>query len=338
VSATPEAGVDLRGSNTLRLPCIAEWCADVQDAADIPRLLVFARERGLRLRVLGGGSNVLLPESLPGLLLRMRNTGIELLEDSASRRVLRAAAGEPWHPFVLHCHAQGWHGLENLALIPGTVGAAPIQNIGAYGVELDRFVLEVRGIDLQSGSPRVLGAAQCAFAYRDSIFKGARAGGFLVTDVLFVLPRPVVPCTGYAALAAELAQCPEPGPAEVLAAVMAIRRRRLPDPALLPNAGSFFKNPVVSAEVFGQLLRAEPGIVHWLQADGRVKLAAAWLVERCGWKGHSERGVGVHDAQALVLVNHGGGTVAALTDLAARIRESVRERFGVLLELEPVPF
>jgi UDP-N-acetylmuramate dehydrogenase len=119
---------------------------------------------------------------------------------------------------------------------------------------------------------------------------------------------------------------------------MAIRRRRLPDPALLPNAGSFFKNPVVSAEVFGQLLRAEPGIVHWLQADGRVKLAAAWLVERCGWKGHSERGVGVHDAQALVLVNHGGGTVAALTDLAARIRESVRERFGVLLELEPVPF
>ncbi len=337
MSTLPEAGADLLGSNSLRLPCIADWCADVEDPSDLPALLSFARERSLPLHVLGGGSNVLLPEHLHGLVLRMRNRGIALLEDSATRRVIRAAAGEPWHPFVLHCHARGWYGFENLALIPGTVGAAPIQNIGAYGVELERFVLEVRGMDLHTGLPRVLDAAACAFSYRDSIFKGGLAGAFLITEVLFAVPADPVPCTGYAALAAELAHCPDPGHADVLSAVMSIRRRRLPDPAVLPNAGSFFKNPVIAAEEFERLLLAEPEVAHWRQSDGRVKLAAAWLVERCGWKGRRDAGAGVHEAQALVLVNHGGATAGALLDLAARIRDSVHERFGVTLELEPVP-
>lgn len=338
MSTIPQAGVELRGSNSLRLPCLAEWCADVDHAADLPELLAFSRERALNLLVLGGGSNVILPEHVHGLVLRMRNRGIDLLEESAARRVIRVAAGEAWHPFVLHCHAQGWYGLENLALIPGTVGAAPIQNIGAYGVELGRFVLEVHGLDLRTGQMRALDAAACTFAYRDSIFKRALAGNFLITEVLFALPVHLSVSTGYAGLATELVRCPTPSHADVLAAVMAIRRRRLPDPDVLPNAGSFFKNPVVSAETFEQLQRAEPEVAHWRQGDGRVKLAAAWLVERCGWKGYREAGVGVHEAQALVLVNHGEGTVQALLGLAARIASSVQNRFGVTLEIEPVVF
>lgn len=332
------ADVDLRGSNSLRLPCRVEWCADVEDAADLPELLAFGRERALELHVLGSGSNVILPERLHGLVLRMRNRGIELLEETPSRRVIRVAAGEAWHPFVLHCHAQGWFGFENLALIPGTVGAAPIQNIGAYGVELDRFVLEVHGLELRTGRTQVLDAAACAFAYRDSIFKRALAGDFLITEVLFALPARLPPFTGYAALVTELAGCKTPDHADVLTAVITLRRRRLPDPGVLPNAGSFFKNPVIEADAFERLHRSQPGIAHWRQGDGRVKLAAAWLLERCGWKGYREVGVGVHEAQALVLVNHGEGTAHALLDLAARIASSVQNRFGVMLEIEPVVF
>ena len=332
----PGAEVDLRGSNTLGLPAIAQWCTDIQDTADLPATLDFARSRGLAIRVLGGGSNVVLPERLPGLTLRMRSRGIALLEETSLAYVVRAAAGEPWHPFVLHCHQQGWHGLENLALIPGTVGAAPIQNIGAYGLELARFVQEVRGVDTQSGEPRTLDAAACGFGYRHSVFKGSLAGRLLITDVVFALPRAASPVTHYAALAAELSGLAAPDHADVLAAVIAIRRRRLPDPDLLPNAGSFFKNPVVSSAEFLQLEARWPGIAHWPQEDGRVKLAAAWLVERCGWKGYREHGVGVHEAQALVLVNFGAGTAAALLALARRIQDSVLQRFGLGLEIEPV--
>lgn len=338
MSASPRPEVDLGGSNTFRLPCVAEWCADVETFSDLPVLLDFAREHALPIRVLGGGSNVVLPERLPGLVLRMRSRGITCEDETSGGRVVRVAAGEAWHPFVLHCHAQGWHGLENLALIPGTVGAAPVQNIGAYGVELARFVREVRGIDLHTGHPRVMTAAACGFDYRDSVFKGALAGRFLIAEVLFDLPRDAPLCKDYPALAAELAGSADPGPGDVLAAVMAIRRRRLPDPAVLPNAGSFFKNPLVSAEELARLRGVAPGIVHWPQPDGRVKLAAAWLVDRCGWKGLGADGVGVHEAQALVLVNHGGGTRAALLALAERIVASVRARFGVTLEPEPVFF
>ena len=338
MSTSPRPEVDLGGSNTLRLPCVAEWCADVEAVSDLPGLIEFAREGALPVHVLGGGSNVVLPERLPGLVLRMRSRGIACEDETTAGRVVRVAAGEAWHPFVLHCHAQGWHGLENLALIPGAVGAAPVQNIGAYGVELARFVWEVRGIDLHTGQPCVMAAAACGFAYRDSVFKGTLAGCFLITEVLFDLPRDASPCKDYPALAAELASVAEPGPGEVLAAVMAIRSRRLPDPAVLPNAGSFFKNPLVSAEELPRLQNVDPGIVHWSQPDGRVKLAAAWLVDRCGWKGLRADGVGVHEAQALVLVNHGGGTRAALLGLAERIVASVQARFGVTLEPEPVLF
>ena len=326
----------LQDGNTLRLPCIARWSARARSDADIDEAIAFSRSRAVPLLVLGGGSNVVLPERFPGLLLQMQSRGIDVLEETAEGTLLRVAAGEPWHEFVLHCHARGWHGLENLALIPGTVGAAPIQNIGAYGVELAPFLREIEAVELDSGRPRIFPAADCGFGYRDSIFRGGKRARVLIRRVLFFLPRGRPPEIRYAALAEALRGEGSPTPEAVLRAVIAIRRRRLPDPAVLPNAGSFFKNPVIEARSFRQLQAAHPGLVHWRQSDGRVKLAAAWLVEACGFKGYREEGAGVHEAQALVLVNHGGATAASLLALAGRIREAVLARFGVALEIEPV--
>ena len=325
----------LQGANTLRLPCVARWFAVAARDADTEEAIDLARTRAATILVLGGGSNVVLPEHYPGLVLQMQTRGIEVLEDGPGGTLLRVAAGEPWHDFVLHCHARGWHGLENLALIPGTVGAAPIQNIGAYGVELAPFVREVDAVEIGSGLPRVFRAEDCRFGYRDSIFRGAKGARVLIRHVLFHLPRNRAPESGYAALSEELRDAPVT-PDAVLRAVIAIRRRRLPDPAVLPNAGSFFKNPVVDARRFGHLNAEHPGIVHWRQSDGSVKLAAAWLVEACGFKGCRNDGAGVHQAQALVLVNHGGATARSLLTLAEQIRAAVAGRFGVMLEIEPV--
>lgn len=328
--------VSLQEANTLRLPCRARWSAVARSDADVDEAIAFARVGGWPLRVLGGGSNVVLPEHYPGVLLQMQSRGIEVLEDRPSGTLLRVAAGEPWHAFVLHCHARGWHGLENLALIPGTVGAAPIQNIGAYGVELAAFVREIDAVLLDTGLPRVFRAEDCRFGYRDSVFRTARDMPVLIRRVLLHLPRGRAPETRYAALAEALRGDPAPTHETVLRAVIAIRRQRLPDPDVLPNAGSFFKNPVLEADRFAEILARYPGLVHWPQPDGRVKLAAAWMVEACGFKGCRTDGAGVHDAQALVLVNHGGATARSLLALAARIRAAVQERFGVALEIEPV--
>ena len=326
---------DLRALNTLRLPARARWVVSIGSDAELREALDFAREHGLRTRVLGGGSNVVLRGEYDGLVLRMCTRGVEVLENSAVRTVIRVAAGEPWHEFVLACHRQGWHGLENLALIPGTVGAAPIQNIGAYGVEVAGFIREVTTVDIRSGATAVLSGDQCAFSYRDSVFKQGLAGRSVITRVTFDLPRGTSPRTGYAALAAELADPAHADWAEVLAAVIALRQRRLPDPAVLPNVGSFFRNPVLDARAFDALKRRAPDVVHWVQPDGSVKLAAAWLVDRCGWKGRREGDAGVHAAQALVLVNHGDASAQQILDLAGRIAESVEDRFGVRIELEP---
>lgn len=319
--------------NTLRLPCSAAYCCDIEYIDAMTPAFDFARQRQLPLLVLGGGSNLVLPRHYPGLVLRMRLRGRELLEDNAAGVVLRIAAGEDWHQLVLHCHAAGWFGLENLALIPGTVGAAPIQNIGAYGVELARFVREVRAVDPASGATVILEREDCGFGYRDSVFKRTRA--LVITDLILALPRGRPPCLEYAALATELATRAVPSHADVLQAVMRIRRRRLPDPRDLPNAGSFFKNPTIAADAFARLQAHAPEVVHWRLPDGRVKLAAAWLVEQVGWKGRRLGAVGVHREQALVLVNHGAGSAEELLALATRIAGDVYQRFGVALETEP---
>lgn len=328
--------VALRPYNSLALSARAAHFVRVETVEEARAALDFARARELPVTVLGGGSNVVLAGDLPGLTIRVGIRGRTLVAERGDAVHLRVGAGEDWHGTVRHCLARGWYGLENLALIPGTVGAAPIQNIGAYGVELESRFLELEAIAIATGETRRFTRADCRFGYRDSLFKGAGRDAWLITAVTFVLGRRPAPVLTYPALREALADVPaaEITPERVAAAVIALRRARLPDPAQVPNVGSFFKNPMVGADQARRLAERFPGLVSFPGAGGGVKLAAAWLIERAGWKGVARAGVGVHDRQALVLVNR-GGDAAALLALARDIRADVAERFGVELELEP---
>jgi UDP-N-acetylmuramate dehydrogenase len=264
--------------------------------------------------------------------------GKEIVGETPDAILVRARAGENWHAFVQWTLAQGLGGLENMSLIPGTVGASPIQNIGAYGAEVKDLFHSLTAFDFASGSTRTMTAADCRFGYRDSVFKHGEGRQLAVLDVTFALPKAWSPNLRYAELARELeAQgIASPGARQVADAVIAIRRRKLPDPAEIGNAGSFFKNPVVSGEHCARLLEQWPNLVHHTQPDGAEKLAAGWLIDQCGWKGKNLGRAGVYPKQALVLVNNGGASGAEVLALAKAIQADVQERFGVLLEPEPV--
>ncbi|MBL8386570.1 MAG: UDP-N-acetylmuramate dehydrogenase [Burkholderiales bacterium] len=332
-----EHDVQLQGLNSFGLAARAAHLARCASDADVGAALAEAGRRGWRHLVLGGGSNVVFTGDFDGLVLRIESRGITLLEDGGPAWRVRAAAGENWHDFVMHALAQGWHGLENLALIPGTVGAAPVQNIGAYGVELADRLEAVRVLDTADGTIRTMTCGDCGFGYRDSVFR-RQPGRFVILDVTFRLPRAHVPVVAYADLRAALTAqgIDAPTAREVAATVIAIRRAKLPDPGRLGNVGSFFKNPVVPAAQFARLRTAHPGIVGHPQDGGLVKLAAAWLIDRAGWKGRHQGGAAVHDRHALVLVNTGGARAADVLGLARAIQADVRQRFGVELEPEPV--
>lgn len=340
VSATPERNVSLRGLNTFGIVAQAAWFARATSLDDLRILCGDGRWPDERRLILGGGSNLVLAGDFDGLVVQVGLSGRALLGDDGDAWLVRVGAGESWHEVVLWTLAQGWPGLENLALIPGTCGAAPIQNIGAYGVELAERCHAVEVLDLADGAVRSFDRVACAFGYRDSLFKGAGRGRYVVTALVLRLPRIWEPRLGYGEVQATLAArgIDRPGPADVAEAVMAIRRSKLPDPAVLGNAGSFFKNPVVSATEALALAAREPGLVRYPQADGQVKLAAGWLIDRCGWKGRiwADGRCGVHERQALVLVNRGGASGADILGLAAAIRADVAGRFGVWLEMEPV--
>jgi UDP-N-acetylmuramate dehydrogenase len=327
----------LQDRNTLALPAAATALGNVESLQDLHQGLEWAASRHLPVIPLGEGSNVVFAGDLSGLALGLANRGIELLDSTTDGVVLRIAAGENWHALVSWCCAQGYHGLENLALIPGTVGAAPIQNIGAYGVELSSLLRKVHAVEIDSARSLVLDAEACEFAYRDSVFKGRLRDRVVITAVELALSRIPEVNTTYPSLAAYLHDrgIAEPSPRQVLSAVTAIRRARLPDPQVEPNAGSFFKNPVVTAEQAGSLAQTFPGLPLYPQGAARAKLPAAWLIESCGWKGHRQGGVGVHPEHALVLVHYGDATGAELLALAERITESVAERFEIHLEVEP---
>ncbi len=327
----------LQDNNTLALPATATALADVESLQDLHQGLEWAASRRCTVIPLGEGSNVVFAGDLPGLALRIANRGIEVLESASDRVVLRVAAGENWHALVQWSSAQGYYGLENLALIPGTVGAAPIQNIGAYGVELSALLRSVHAVEIDSGQTRVLDAEDCEFAYRDSVFKGRLRDRLVITAVDLCLSRLPQVNTDYPTLAAYLDEqgILEPSPPQVLSAVTDIRRTRLPDPRLEPNAGSFFKNPVVGLERARELEEAFPGLPVYPYGAEQAKLPAAWLIEACGWKGHREGGVGVHPAHALVLVHYGGARGSDVLNLADRIATSVAERFSVQLQVEP---
>ncbi len=330
--------VPLDRFNSFGLPARAAGFAAISAPDQLAALRKLPEWRSWPRFVLGGGSNLLLTGDFPGLILQVRIPGRRLVAEDADAWRVQAGAGENWHDFVLWTLERGWPGLENLALIPGTVGAAPIQNIGAYGLEMAERFEQLQAIDLESGETVMLDRAACRFGYRDSIFKQEAAGRYLIASVTFRLPKRWQAVTGYAELARELAarDCSQPTAQQIAAAVIAIRSRKLPDPAHIGNAGSFFKNPRIDAAAFARLAERYPHLPHYAQPDGAVKLAAGWLIEQCGWKGRSLGAAGVYEQQALVLVNRGGAQGAEVLRLAQAIQDAVQARFGVALEIEPV--
>ena len=333
-----EYAVDLSRFNTLGLRASAQ---DFVTVSGRDQLIAMAREGLFRDRaclVLGGGSNLVLSEQVSPLVLKMAIMGRELIGETPDHWLLRAGAGECWHDFVRWTIAQGWPGLENLSLIPGTVGAAPIQNIGAYGLEMAERFHSLEAVQLDSGETRTFMLDECRFAYRDSFFKHPEGQRWAIVSVMFALPRHWLPITRYADITAELSRqgIALATPQQLSDAVIAIRQRKLPDPAVLGNAGSFFKNPVVSAALHAALSTQHPALPAYPQADGSVKLAAGWLIEQAGWKGRSLGPVGMYEKQALVLVNHGKASAADVRALMQAVQADVAARFGVMLEAEPV--
>ena len=328
----PQADYSLQALNTFGLPALARLYVAAGNDAEVVEALALARQRALPLVALGGGSNVLLGGDLDALVLHLTSHGIRLLGDD----LVEAEAGQSWQALVDWTLHQGLYGLENLSLIPGTVGAAPVQNIGAYGVELADVFHSLSAINIHSGQLREFSLAQCRFGYRDSCFKDPQQP-WLILRVRLRLSRLARVNLSYAPLARRLAQqgIEQPTPRQVAEAVCAIRREKLPDPAVLGNAGSFFSNPLVTAEQAAQLKAVHPGLVSFEQGDGRVKLAAAWLIDQAGWKGYRQGPVGVHQHQALVLVNYGGATGAQVLALARRIQADMVARYGVSLQIEP---
>jgi len=337
-----ESSVGLRTYNTFGLPAVAHTLVRIASDADVRSAVDHPMLAGAPKFVLGGGSNIILTRDMPQVVLKVEVMGRRLVEERADAWIVEAGAGESWHGLVMWTLAQGYPGLENLALIPGTVGASPVQNIGAYGVELqDRFD-SLDAVDLRTGDTITLGADRCAFGYRDSVFKRSLAGQVVITRVRFRLPRPWQPALGYLELERKLAELrsadpqAQPSPQQVADWVIAIRRAKLPDPACLGNAGSFFKNPVVTPEQCRDIIGRDPEIVHYPMPDGSVKLAAGWMIDACGWKGKTVGQAGVYEKQALVLVNRGEAIGSEVMTLARAIQESVYGRFGIRLETEPV--
>ncbi|EGI75999.1 UDP-N-acetylmuramate dehydrogenase [Hylemonella gracilis] len=353
-----ENNVPLEPYNTFHIVAKAQTLIRVKSEADVAEVLADPVLGPARKFVLGGGSNIVLTGDVKAVTLKVEIMGRRLVAQDDKAWIVEAGAGESWHEVVDWTLSQGWPGLENMALIPGTMGAAPVQNIGAYGLELqDRFD-SLDAIDLHTGRPFTLNASQCGFAYRDSVFKhGAPGTGAdsnnlglkdraLITRVRLRLPKAWRPDLGYLDLQRKQAETgiTAPTPRQVFDWVCEIRRAKLPDPAVIGNAGSFFKNPTVTPEQCADIIAREPNIVHYPMPDGTVKLAAGWLIDACGWKGKSIGQAGVYEKQALVLVNRGGAATQApagatggeVMTLARAIQTSVYERFGIRLEPEPV--
>ncbi len=349
-----ENQIALQPHNTFGIAARARKLVRVQDAAALQAFMATPAWADAVAEappfVLGGGSNLVLTGDVKPLVLKVEIGGRRLVEEGAKGWVVEAGAGDGWHDFVAWTLDQGFPGLENLALIPGSVGASPVQNIGAYGVELQDRFHSLDAIDLQTGQAFTLEASQCGFGYRDSVFKhtpnDARsfglAGRALITRVRFFLPKPWKPVLGYADLERKMLETGnhKPDARQIFDWVVAIRRAKLPDPAVIGNAGSFFKNPTVTPEQCADIIARDPKVVHYPMADGSIKLAAGWLIDACGWKGKSVGNAAVYERQALVLVNRGGRehpcTGGEVMTLAKAIQTSVYERFGILLEPEPV--
>ena len=326
----------LKSRNTFGLEVNAERAFEISDSAQLPALFKEIHEKHWSWRVLGGGSNVILPPNLEGATLLMNITGQEVVQEDASNTYLAVGAGVNWHELVAWTLNNKLPGLENLALIPGTVGAAPIQNIGAYGVEIAQYIDSIEAFDSKTNSFVKFSNEDCQFGYRDSFFK-QNPHRFIATKVIFKFPKAWQARVHYADLANFFSDAgnSNPNAQEIFDAVCQIRTKKLPDPKVIGNAGSFFQNPVVDANQYAGLLKEFPNVVSYPDAAGQRKLAAGWLIDQCGFKGKRVGEVGVYEKQALVIVNHGNATAADILSLAKTIQDSVQEKFGVALDIEP---
>lgn len=334
-TAIPTADFDLQPWNTLACPSRAEWGVVVRSRDALLGMLDWGRRRALPVTVLGGGSNVVPRTRVRGLVIVNRSRG-RVSEARGEQVLVTVESGENWDDLVQFTVAQGWWGLENLVLIPGSVGAAPVQNIGAYGMELCESLLDLEVCDQRSGEVFRLAVADCALAYRDSVFKQARGRDWIILSVRLSLGTRGCPRLEYADLQRRWEQAgAEASPAGVARVVAALRREKLPDPAQIPNAGSFFKNPVIEPGHYAELKQVYPDLVAYPLPSGQWKLAAAWLIDRLGWRGRVEQGCGCHERQALVLVNPGRCPGEACLAMASRIQQDVEQAFGVGLDMEP---
>jgi UDP-N-acetylmuramate dehydrogenase len=331
-----QENISLRPYNTFAIEARARYFADVHSAEQLQELIRQEVYQQQDVFILGGGSNVLLTRDFDGLVVKIGISGIEIIEENDEEALVKAGAGENWHQFVLHCIGQGLGGIENLSLIPGTVGAAPMQNIGAYGVEIKDVFERLQAVDLRTGHLQTFSHEDCRFGYRESIFKNELKGKFIITSVTLRLSKKPVINTTYGTIESTLAEMrsrkgyvPRPAIEEVSDAVIAIRQSKLPDPKVIGNAGSFFKNPVVSRRKYEALREQYENVPGYPLDDQHIKVPAGWLIEQCGWKGKRFGGTGVHDKQALVLVNHGQAVGREIWELALKIKQSVLEKFGI---------
>ncbi|MFT5600300.1 MAG: UDP-N-acetylmuramate dehydrogenase [Flavobacteriales bacterium] len=330
-------GVSLKAYNTFGLEAKACYFSEANSLEQLLSILKSDVAKNNPLFIIGGGSNILLTKDIDALVIKMNINGISTLQENSETALIESGAGENWHQFVLKTIEMECYGLENLSLIPGCVGASPMQNIGAYGTEIKDHFLYLDALNLETLTIERFDKEACEFGYRESVFKGKLKGKYIIVKVAFELSKKPNVNTSYGAIEAELKamQITNPSPKHVSDAVIAIRRSKLPDPAEIGNSGSFFKNPVVNISQFNKLQAKFPEIAHYKVDDNNIKLAAGWLIDQSGWKGKTINNTyGVHNMQALVLVNYGGATGSEIYDLSTQIIESVKERYGVQLERE----
>jgi UDP-N-acetylmuramate dehydrogenase len=328
--------VNLRAFNTFGIPVQALHYAELNEVAAFADIMQTDEYRLFPHLIIGGGSNILFTRDYEGLVIRNCLKGISIVSENEETVLVEAASGENWHQFVQWCIAQGFGGLENLSLIPGCVGASPMQNIGAYGVEIKDVFKSLTALDLENGKKRIFSKEECAFGYRESVFKTIYKNKYLITSVTFELQRHPIINISYGAIAEQLKTMGvlNPGISDVSKAVMSIRQSKLPDPLVTGNAGSFFKNPEVSLEKYAEILSQFPELVSYPLASGQYKLAAGWLIEHAGLKGYEKNGAAVHTRQALVLINTGTATGESVLALSTEIIEKVKNKYGVTLERE----
>ncbi len=328
--------ISLKKYNSFGIEAKAKFFAGFSDKAELDGLLQSREVKSNPLMILGGGSNILLTTDFNGVVLKNEIRGIEILEETDDHVILKAGAGENWHGFVTHCVNNGFAGVENLSLIPGNVGASPMQNIGAYGVEIKDVFEELEAYHIKDRVTHKFRVEDCAFGYRESVFKNKYKGEFIINSVSFRLNKKPVINTSYGAIQQELENMGvnEPGIKDVSQAVINIRSSKLPDPAKVGNAGSFFKNPMIDVVKFEALKSNYPSIVAFPTGESKMKLAAGWLIEQCGWKGFRKGDAGCYPKQALVLVNYGNASGKEIYHLSESIIQSVKDKFGVELERE----